>query len=46
MLKCKVLMEPVHTVSDKDSISDILDQFVKGDNKFSLFLMSLEQLMV
>tara|TARA_B100000676_G_C17896493_1_gene742154 strand:- start:400 stop:1044 length:645 start_codon:yes stop_codon:yes gene_type:complete len=23
------LMEPVHTVSDKDSVSDILDQFVK-----------------
>ncbi len=23
------LIEPVHTVSDKDSVSDILDQFVK-----------------
>ena len=34
------LMEPVHTVSDKDSVSDILDQFVK--RRQQIFIVSDE----
>ena len=33
------LMEPVHTVIDKDSVSDILDQFVKRRQQIYILLI-------